>query len=301
LSAPATSEAPTFDELIARIRATFAELPFSHAELITHGEDNLVVALDRSWIVRFPRNAEYRARFAAELNLLHRLRPLSPLAVPNYEKVAPDQSFGAYRRIAGREMTPTVFAAMVPHAQQVALTSLSRFLLVLHGLPADTITQPDGTIARTWSGEQFAALYRGMRRARIARVVPAALLARFDAFHDAFETLAPGPARLVHDDISDDHILVDDSGRIAGIVDFSDASYGDAAIDFAFFWRLGESSVDRVLGDYALADAALKSRSHWTFVRYMINQLSYGATAKWQQSVAQTLAELEPHLTKLGF
>jgi aminoglycoside 2''-phosphotransferase len=135
-------------------------------------------------------------------------------------------------------------------------------------------------------------------------VVPAVLLAHFDAFHDAFEMLEPGLPHLVHDDISDDHILVDDPGtRIAGIVDFSDASFGDAAIDFAFFWRLGEASLDRVLADYRFApeDSALKLRSHWIFVRYLINQLAYGQSAKWHQSVAQTLAELEPHLTKLGF
>jgi len=295
------SEAPTLEELIARIRATFPELGFASAARLDHGDDNLVVVLDGQWIVRFPRNEEYQARFAAELNLLRRLGPISPIAVPQYEFVAPDGSFGAYRRIAGKEMSPARFAAMQPQERRSALKELAAFLSVLHALPAETIAQPDGMIARTWTGEQFAALYRGMRRAKIARSVPPAALARFDSFHDAFETVAPGPPRLVHDDFTDDHILIDNA-RISGIIDFSDASFGDPAIDFGWFWRLGEAALDIVLGDYRFAsdDRSLKKRSHWTFVRYLINQFAYGAQGSWGFTADQMLAELEPHLKTLG-
>ncbi len=297
-----TSEAPTLEDLIARIRAAFPELSLTNAELITHGDDNLVVVLDQEWVVRFPRNGEYLARFAAELNLLAKFAPLSPLPIPHYEFVANDKSLGAYRMIVGSEMSPAMFDAMSRQAQRTALSELSAFLSALHALPQETIAQPDGTIARTWSGEQFAALYRGMRRAKIARVVSAQTLARFDAFHDAFETVSPGPPRLAHNDISDDHILVQD-GCISGVIDFSDASFGDPAIDFAWFWRLGEPAVDLLLNDYRFAseDQSLKARSHWTFVRYLINQLWYGLQGKWDLTPEQTLAELEPHLQRLGF
>lgn len=297
-----TSDAPVLAELEERIRAAFPELAYSHAELNDYGDDNQVVVLDGAWVVRFPRNDEYRLRFAAERNLLATLRSISQLRVPHYAYVSPDGSFGAYRLIAGTEMTPPVFHALDAMAQRAVLIELAGFLTALHALPATTIAQPDGFIAQTWSGEQFAALYRGMRRARIARVVDAAALARFDAFHDAYEKVPPGVQRLVHDDISDDHILVAD-GRLAGVIDFSDASFGDAAIDFAWFWRLGEASVDTVLGAYGLAaeDPGLKSRAYWTFVRYLINQLSYGTKAKWNLMPEQALAELEPHLTALGF
>ena len=297
-----TSDAPALAELEQRIRAAFPELAFTRAELDDYGDDNQVVVLDGAWIVRFPRNDEYRARFAAERNLLAALHPVTHVCVPHYEFVAPDGSFGAYRRIAGTEMTPPVFRALDAAAQRTVLTELAGFLAAIHALPAATIAQPDGFIPQTWSGEQFAALYRGMRRAKIARVVDATSLARFDAFHDAHEKVPAGVARLVHDDISDDHILIAD-GRLSGIIDFSDASFGDAAIDFAWFWRLGEAAVDTVLGAYGLAaqDPGLKSRGYWTFVRYLINQLSYGTKAKWNLTPQQALAELDGHLTRLGF
>lgn len=302
MSDRAISEGQTLEALTARIRDAFPQLHFAKAELVGSGDDNLVVILDGARVVRFPRNAEYRDRFATELNLLPKLAPISPVPVPRYEHVSQNRSVGIYELIKGHEMTPEVFSSMAPRDQKIALSSLAAFLSILHSLPAETIAQPDGSIARTWSGEQFAVLYRGVRRAGIARTVSAQTLSRFDAFHDAFASVAPGPARLVHDDLSEDHILVRD-GRIAGIIDFSDASFGDPAIDFGWFWRLGEDNVDLLLRDYRFAsdDTSLKTRSHWTFVRYMINQLWYGLKGKWGLTAEQTVAALEPHLKQLGF
>lgn len=301
MSDRAISDDPTLDELTARIREVFPRLEFSTAELIGTGDDNLVVVLDGERIARFPRKAEYHGRFAAELNLLSRLAPVSPLRVPLYESVSPDRSVGIYQRIEGRQMTRDVFWTMTPADHKGVLSALASFLSVLHALPAETIAQPDGSVARTWSGAQFAALYRDVRRPVIARVVSKRTLERFDAFHLAFESVELGPARLAHNDLSDDHILVDGT-KVAGIIDFSDAAYGDPAIDFAWFWRLGEANVDALLGDYRFAsdDPLLKARSHWVFVRYMINHFWYSADGTLSLSTEQWLAELEPHLKKLG-
>ena len=299
----AAKDEATRKELEERVRDAFPKLAFTRAELNAYGEDNYVLELDKTWIVRCPRAVEQQGRFIAELNLLERLRDVSPLPVPHYEFVAPDKSLAAYRRIEGAEMTPPLFVLMGEAARQAALVALGGFLSVLHALPMQILAQPDGHIQRCWSGEQFAALYRGMRRPKIARVTPPDMLARFDAFHEAFENETPGPDRLAHGDLSDDHILVREDGTIAGLIDFTDAAWGDGAIDFAYFWRLGEDAVDLVLANYALAthDPGLKSRAHWTFVRYLINQIAYGARAKWNLPPEQALAELEGHLTRLDF
>ena len=296
-----TSEAP-LETLTARIRDAFPQLPFTRARLIGHGDDNLIVVLDDTWIARFPRNDAYRERFAAELNLLATLAPLSPVPMPRYEYVSEGRDFGAYRKIQGREMRPDIFAAMAAPDQRRVLSSLGSFLSTLHALPAETIAQADGTIARTWFGAQFAALYRDTRRAEIARTVSPKTLARFDAFYAALATLEPGPARLAHDDLSDDHTLVDGS-RLTGIIDFSDAAFGDPVIDFSWFWNLGEENVDRLLQDYKFVadDPSLKTRSHWIFVRGLINRLWYGPRGRWEMSAEQTVGELDPHLKRLGF
>ncbi|MBS0470875.1 MAG: phosphotransferase [Proteobacteria bacterium] len=293
-----TSE--TLAALERKIRAALPALAFRHAELNDYGDDNRIVVLDGHWVVRIPRNDEYRARFAAELNLLDALSGHAPVPVPAYEHIAADKSLGAYRLIDGREMTPPVFDALPVLAKNNVLTSLGRFLTVLHRLPAETIGQPDGHIPEAWHGPQFTMLYRALRRASLAERVDAQWLARFDAFHDAFALETAGPPRLVHHDISDDHILIA-GNTVAGIIDFSDAAFGESAIDFAWFWRLGEREVDTVLEAYDKADDGLRSRSRWTYVRFVINQISHGDKAKWKLSIDALLAELAPHLKILGF
>jgi len=290
-------------ELERRIRAALPALSFTTAIAIDYGEDNHVAVLDDTWIVRFPRSEEQRGRFIAELNLLRALRDTSRVRVPVYEHVAADQSMGAYRMIRGAELRPPLFAALQKPVRYALLVDLGGFLGTLHALPEATIAQPDGFIQRTWSGEQFAALYRGMRRAKIARFVPAKTMARFDAFHEAFETVEPGVSRLAHNDLTDDHILLRDNGALAGVIDFSDAAFGDPATDFAWFWRLGEESVDLVLAHYALAgeDNDLKRRSLWRFVRYLINQIWYGERSKWNLPLDAALSEIDGHLKRLGY
>jgi aminoglycoside phosphotransferase (APT) family kinase protein len=134
-----TSETPTLDALTARICAAFPQLPFARATLIGHGDDNLVVVLDDTWIARFPRNDEYRGRFAAELNLLAKLAPHSPIPLPHYEYVSEERDFGVYRKIQGREMMSAVFVGMPPPDQRKVLSSVASFLSTLHALPAETI------------------------------------------------------------------------------------------------------------------------------------------------------------------
>jgi len=298
-----TSDDATLKELESRVRDAFPLLAFAKAELNAYGEDNFVLVLDREWIVRIPRDEAHLGRFAAELGLLHALGSVSPVRVPNYVYVTADATMGAYRIIEGAEMTPPLFALMGEQARRAVLIEIAGFLGVLHALPMETIRQPDALVQRCWRGEQFAALYRGMRRAKIARVAPPATMKRFDAFHQAFETERRFVPRLAHGDLSDDHILIGADGRLSGIIDFTDAAWGDPAIDFAYFWRLGEDCVDTVLANYRLAgeDKGLKIRSHWTFVRYLINQIAYGDKAKWNLPPEQALAELDGHLKRLGF
>jgi aminoglycoside phosphotransferase (APT) family kinase protein len=60
------------------------------------------------------------------------------------------------------------------------------------------------------------------------------------------------PPRFIHHDLSPEHLLVDpDSGRLTGILDWTDAIIGDAARDFVFLvaWR-GWAFVEEVLRGY---------------------------------------------------
>jgi hypothetical protein len=58
----------------------------------------------------------------------------------------------------------------------------------------------------------------------------------------------------VHGDLVDEHILLDETGRATGVIDWGDACLSDRTVDFAelYAW-LGEDFVRNVLEHYALA------------------------------------------------
>ncbi len=70
--------------------------------------------------------------------------------------------------------------------------------------------------------------------------------------HPAVPSDYPGPPRFIHKDFSLRHILIDsETGRLNGIIDWSDVALGDPALDFVslVLWR-GWDFTDSVIRLY---------------------------------------------------
>ena len=71
------------------------------------------------------------------------------------------------------------------------------------------------------------------------------------------QILAPnqnGPKRFIHDDICPDHLIINpDTGRLVGVIDFTDAMVGDIVLDFVGLIGLGGYSfIKQVTDNYDL-------------------------------------------------
>ena len=81
---------------------------------------------------------------------------------------------------------------------------------------------------------------------------------------------------VIHGDFTDDHILLESvDGRLAGVIDFTDACLGDPAYDFAFLWAYGPWVPERVARAHGpgVDHAEMLVRSLWWFTRYRIDQV----------------------------
>ncbi len=66
------------------------------------------------------------------------------------------------------------------------------------------------------------------------------------------------PRRLVHGDISPQHLRVDEDGVLSGVIDFGDAMIADPAIDLAgVLWGYGWPLAEQVLAAYVESGATL--------------------------------------------
>jgi aminoglycoside phosphotransferase (APT) family kinase protein len=184
---------------------------------IQEGWDSLVLDVDGEWIVRVPRRAEVREWMAKEVRLLAELAPALPVPVPGFEVVedAGDVFFVAYRKLPGEPVgDPPVSLA----------PELGRFLAALHGFqPSFELPRYRDPVER-FRREVLPLLERDERR-------------RAEAM---FEPCMSSPAFvLLHADLGPSHIL-HDGPSLTGVIDWSDASLGDPALDFA--WLLNGTS-----------------------------------------------------------
>ena len=204
------------DELRQQIEA---RLGFGATDIveIEEGWDSAVLEVDGEWIVRVPRREEVREAVRREARLLPELLPALPVPVPRFEIVedSPEGFFVMYRKLPGEPLDdpPGSMAAQA-----------AAFLAALHQFPLERAL-------RAGVERQLDLIERCERE-----VLP--LLAeeerrRADGMFERFLSRGPTEPVLVHGDLGPTHILRT-GASISGVIDWSDACLGDAALDFAW-------------------------------------------------------------------
>lgn len=320
MSAPAGDEAPP--ELPssaggraprhAEVRRIVAEhLPARPAATVTRlgeGTDHAAFLVDGEVVVRLAlggSEAERRAGVARERELLRVAASLSPVPVPSVLFADPARGCLAYRRLAGEPLLAAPPAWRAEHARAVART-LGAVLAALHGAPTDAPTgaPTDALRARAGTDVRPADAWRAEAAEHLAAVawaLPEArrrAVARFvDTPPDGAPFLSVAPA-FTHNDLGIEHVLVDAAtGRVTGIIDWSDAAVADPAVDFARLLRdLGPAALDAALAVYGGASPgdrdALRARVEFLARCLLLEDLAFGLETGAAPYVAKSLEAL---------
>jgi aminoglycoside phosphotransferase (APT) family kinase protein len=210
--------------------------------LLGEGWDSTVWLLGDEWVLRFPRREVVVPGFLRELQVLPRIAPRLPLAVPVAGiRGEPEARFpwpwSAHRLLPGREISDARpdDAARVRHGRD-----LGRFLRALHGVdPAELRPggQPLAVDANRRADMRHRVDFTERRLRRLAdrRLwnAPAALAGVL-----AEARALPPPERLTlcHGDLHLRHLLVSDDGELCGVIDWIDVCRADPAIDLPLYW-----------------------------------------------------------------
>lgn len=222
------------------LEAQFPNLAPLRLELMAGGDDFHVWLVNGKWIFRFPRRGSIERKLEWERLLLPALASslkAVPIRTPDYEKVGIRSQqfrffFVGYRLIPGVSADSISRKSLDKHQLPRLLGrtigrmhSMDSKMVAAAGVPKDRRT-PRQLLARVQ-----------IRTHEILPILPPALLrSTKDYLYGAVETPQrySGPARLIHNDLCPDHLLIDPAtGRLIGLIDFSDAALGDPAIDFA--------------------------------------------------------------------
>ncbi len=252
---------------LRRIREEFPEVTWTSHRFLTHGWDHAVLILDEALVFRAPKTEAYRRALANEARLLRHLRPRVEVGIPDYVYESADGSFAGYPLLAGRELDVATFGRLSEAEREQIAEQLATFLTAVHETPRP--------VAREFgvSEQDPRKDYEDLRCDTEALVLPrlaprevqvvGAFLAELAA-----DLQSTPPTCLVHGDLSGAHILWDAENQQVNVIDFSDRSIGDPALDFDGLMGYGRDFAGRVLERYrGSKDDGLLRRAHVYFRR----------------------------------
>jgi aminoglycoside phosphotransferase (APT) family kinase protein len=227
----------------ALIESQCPALAPAHVALMGEGWDNTAYLVNGEWVFRFPRRTIAAPLLESEGRVLPALAPRLPYPIPVPVWFGrPDATykwpFIGYRRLEGHVASDV---DLDEAAQSSLAAPTARFLRALHDVPVAE--------AQAWGAppDAFGRL-DGARLDRLARPALADLVAR-GTIDDAAPWLEvvdaglaalplDGPLAVVHGDFYSRHILVDDAGRMTGVIDFGDLHVGHPAVDISVAWTV---------------------------------------------------------------
>ena len=197
-----------------------------------------------AWVIRVPNSTASHASIERQTRL-YRALVACGLPVPRDAEVVYDADArvlaGIYRHVAGEPATDGRRTAGLA-------ADLGAFLTALHRVPLERVRDCCETVKDLWA-ERFEPRWERCRPHLAAHEAAwmAGVIARFVEGR-GLDGAALAP---VHGDLAEEHVIVGDDGRLAGVIDFSGPRIADAALDFgAVLERFGGPFADAVLGAY---------------------------------------------------
>jgi aminoglycoside phosphotransferase (APT) family kinase protein len=236
------------------------------------------------WIVQLPRTERAAQRLRAQMDVLPELAREVSAAVPVPELISHEPAAMAYRRIDG---------VAASGGEGIWPERLGRFLYDLHVVPPEFV----GMRARG-SDDVRAALGSQLEDFRV-RVFPLLTAAERDASGERFRTFLEEERNwrfspcVAHNDIGRAHVLVTETGDLAGVIDWEEVGIGDPSADLA--WILGEEPEigERTLAAYGGAsDEGFRERCRFRFALAPWHDVRFGLDADRPEIVEAGLVAL---------
>lgn len=207
-----------------------------------------------AWVLRIPRRPDVWPRAENEARVLGLLKGRLPVEVPDWRIFTPDLI--AYPRLAGTTAvtvepetgTPTW---NIDKDSATFVASLARTLAALHAVDPAEAAQAGLKVSSPEAARR--AFADDLDRVKREIGVGESLWNRWRAWLDD-DAAWPPFTTLVHGDLHVGHVLVDETSRATGVLDWTEAEVSDPSIDFIFhLMGFGESGLDRLLAAYEQA------------------------------------------------
>ncbi|HLU66744.1 MAG TPA: macrolide 2'-phosphotransferase [Kofleriaceae bacterium] len=207
------------------------------------------------WVLRVPRRPDVSAKLGEERRILEFVAPRLSVAVPGWQ-VCSDELV-AYRRLPGAPgLTLDDSGQPVWHVDPSSpelAAALGRLIAELHAMDREAAAASGVPVL---SPDQV----RDQWRSRLATMrgefdIAPHLASRWEAWIDRDE-LWPAVTVFTHGELYAAHVLLEEPGRIVGVLDWTTARVGDPAVDFTYQHMMGPAAFEGTVQAYLAAGGA---------------------------------------------
>lgn len=268
----------------ALIAARFPELRAERVERLGQGWDNAAYLIEGTAVFRFPQRGVAAPLIATEIAVLPLIAPaVAPVAIPVPAWVGEPNGdypwrFAGYPLLRG---TPLDRARSSDEMLAGLAAPLGRFLRALHevdtvgavaaGLPPDLIGRLDPAKRIPQVRERLKTL---VAREIVREDDAAALLE--DMIAEAPDA-PPSRLAVLHGDLYARHLLLDEDGSLASVIDWGDVHLGDPAVDLSVVHEIvPQDAHDAFFAAYGVVDERTWRTARWRAVHHAVLVAEYG-------------------------
>lgn len=228
------------EEATVVIEKQFSELSPVSIKVLGKGFDNTVYQVNEEFVFRFPRREIALKLLRKENNLLPSIASKINIPIPNPLFLGqPSKTypclFSGYRMIEG--MTPM---SLTREQRLEFVKPFAQFLTTLHSFPIDRAEKlgiPFDEMNRLSMKVRKPIMEDNIQKLKGLGYDP--IIEKAENYLHSVEVIpVPDEKVLVHDDLHIRNILVDEEGKIAGIIDWGDAHIGHRASDLSILYSL---------------------------------------------------------------
>ncbi len=238
------------------IGASFPNVDSRTLERLGSGFEFDVFLTADGWVFRFPRRAWYGSRLESERRVHELVSRVLPrhVALPTVELLSEPIEGFPYRFAGHRFISGVPSDSVSLNFEAILAADLAASLQAIHSVPEEEARAAGLSELEMEEEARWKWLEEGLRYASGLSEIHPSIAA---ALRWAGEVSVPpppyqGPPRLIHHDLSPEHLIADArTGRLMGILDWTDAILGDPARDFVgLVTARGWSFAELVLESY---------------------------------------------------
>lgn len=245
------------EKRLSLVKKTFPHLEINEVQINNNGWDHDILIINNEIVFRFPKSEHLLTKVIDEMQILDRLALKRPIIkIPKYEPVYWNNKFIAvtYAFLKGQSLSDYIDFPINEDPENAKL--ISDFLTKLHSI--DISDMNDTNLETIHILHYWEKLYASVKK----NVFPFLNTYQQNEISEVFipfinnYTTITDKKTLIHGDLTASNIIFNKTrNQIYGIIDFTDAQFGDPAFDFAgLYWTFGPDFTQRVLSGYSSSE-----------------------------------------------